>query len=348
MIHQKFGLWVLCLFFLAGPALVSAQSAQVPSVNIGTTAADDTLTSRCRTPFPSVNLRIGMRGSAVVDLQNFLKERGYTMYATGYFGPITWRAVARFQAASGVPPTGYVGPLTRAAASRICGGTTPSISFTAAPTSGPAPLGVSFAGNGVSGGSQYIIDYGDGANSGPLAAIDVCMHLVDGSGGCPRVKASHTYAAPGTYQAMLQKYIACMWSNPRCLIATVPIGIVTITVTPGFSTGTTSPAIRSITPALGPVGTTVILMGDHFTPTGNIVHFGNGAIGGVSASVVQGVYLLTFAVPASVGPYCPPGTMCAMYLQSIQPGIYDVSVENANGRSEAVAFTVTSGNAASQ
>ena len=102
--------------------------------------------------------------------------------------------------------------------------------LTADPSSGPAPLAVSFTGTGVKGGTQYIIDYGDGQNSGPLAALDVCMHLSDGSGGCPKAQASHTYAAAGMYTATLQSYISCMWSNPRCMIATMPLASATITI----------------------------------------------------------------------------------------------------------------------
>ena len=106
----------------------------------------------------------------------------------------------------------------------------PSVHLSATPSSGPAPLAVSLVGTGATGGQQYIIDYGDGGNSGPLAAIDVCMHLSDGSGGCPKVQASHTYTYRGTFTAMLEGYISCMWSNPRCMIATIPLATVTVTV----------------------------------------------------------------------------------------------------------------------
>lgn len=63
-----------------------------------------------------INLRFGMRGSEVVELQARLAKEGYFTFGTntGYFGPITLAAVKAYQAAHGVPATGFVGPLTRA------------------------------------------------------------------------------------------------------------------------------------------------------------------------------------------------------------------------------------------
>jgi len=98
--------------------------------------------------------------------------------------------------------------------------------LSASQTFGAAPLMVAFSAGGLSSGSQYIIDFGDGHNSSPLLAP---------------VHTSHTYAMDGTYTATLQSYAACMWSEPRCLMATQLLGSVTITVTgegnDGFSNG---------------------------------------------------------------------------------------------------------------
>jgi len=75
------------------------------------------------------NLRYGMKGKDVKCLQEFLKSQGPEIYpeglVTGYFGPLTLRAVKRFQqkywqeilAPWGLTqnqPTGLVGPTTRA------------------------------------------------------------------------------------------------------------------------------------------------------------------------------------------------------------------------------------------
>ncbi len=69
------------------------------------------------------NLFLGLEGSDVKELQNFLKQKGYYTYRkiTGYFGPATQRAVQRFQAKMGIisygspESTGFgvVGPKTR-------------------------------------------------------------------------------------------------------------------------------------------------------------------------------------------------------------------------------------------
>jgi peptidoglycan hydrolase-like protein with peptidoglycan-binding domain len=185
---------------------------------------------------PAANIRYGSYDvttqNSVTSLQTYLSQQGYfssTNIGTGHFGPLTLRAVMTFQTAHSLPSTGFVGPLTRAVISQNCG-TQISTNFSATPTSGSAPLSVDFAATGLKGGGQYIIDYGDGANSGAISAINVCMGTTSNPAGCPRARATHVYNATGTYIATLQPYIGCMWSNPRCMIATVPLGTVTITV----------------------------------------------------------------------------------------------------------------------
>ena len=68
-------------------------------------------------------LALGDSGEAVRQLQIFLKAQGSSIYPegliTGYFGPLTQKAVQRFQekygiAKAGDPGYGYVGPKTRA------------------------------------------------------------------------------------------------------------------------------------------------------------------------------------------------------------------------------------------
>ena len=75
------------------------------------------LVSRCANgatvaPAP---LSFGMTSSAVTQLQRDLSRLGYMSAVTGYFGPITERAVRQFQVDNGVASTGTYGPLTRAA-----------------------------------------------------------------------------------------------------------------------------------------------------------------------------------------------------------------------------------------
>lgn len=73
---------------------------------------------------PQRDLKLGMRGSEVIWLQNFLiqKRTGTAAAAleaagaTGYFGALTRAALAEYQAKSGISPAaGYFGPITRAA-----------------------------------------------------------------------------------------------------------------------------------------------------------------------------------------------------------------------------------------
>jgi peptidoglycan hydrolase-like protein with peptidoglycan-binding domain len=61
------------------------------------------------------NLRVGARGTSVVELQNELIDEGFLTPGrnTGFFGPATLQAVKDYQKDNSLPPTGYVGPLTR-------------------------------------------------------------------------------------------------------------------------------------------------------------------------------------------------------------------------------------------
>jgi N-acetylmuramoyl-L-alanine amidase len=63
------------------------------------------------------NLTVGSAGYDVVQLQGILSELGYLdipiNVQLGYFGQMTKRALAQYQASLGVPATGYFGPMTR-------------------------------------------------------------------------------------------------------------------------------------------------------------------------------------------------------------------------------------------
>ncbi len=122
------------------------------------------------------------------------------------------------------------------------------------------------------------------------------------------------------------------------------------------TTSTSTVKILSINPTSGPVGTTVSITGTGFTAD-NIVHFGGGAIGNVAVSSstvapcpsaincnANATETLTITIPSSIGPYCAPGTACPMYEMLVTPNTYMISVQNENGTSNAVSFTVTGGN----
>lgn len=196
-------------------------------------------------PSFSTNLHQGLSGDDVTALQSFLATKGYfTLTPTGYFGPITYGAVQRYQRESGISATGYVGVLTRGAISSEC--YTPpanTISLRAlSPSAAPVGATVSITGFGFTSNNTILLD-------GSLVARNV----------------------PITSSIA----VTCT-TDPSCV-----------------------PGIRQT---------------------------------------------LTFVVPSAVGPNCAPGMMCAMYMRLITPGVYTVSVQNSNGTSNTLPFTVTGSN----
>jgi peptidoglycan hydrolase-like protein with peptidoglycan-binding domain len=57
-------------------------------------------------------VRPGNRGERVFAVQYLLQQKGYAVPATGFYGSITTRDVARFQRSRGLNPSGNVGPST--------------------------------------------------------------------------------------------------------------------------------------------------------------------------------------------------------------------------------------------
>ena len=153
-------------------------------------------------------------------LQMFLQSTstpgGNTPYLmsdpTGFFGIQTENAVKQFQADRQLLSSGFVGPLTRAKIKALsCGGAVPA-TFSATPSSGPAPLTVRFAS-----GVGNAIDFGDGTSE----LFYYCLAI-----GCPTqgFNIEHTYSSAGTYTAR-----ALYGQNQT-------VGTTTITVTPGTVT----------------------------------------------------------------------------------------------------------------
>ncbi|MEK7069067.1 MAG: PKD domain-containing protein, partial [Patescibacteria group bacterium] len=151
------------------------------------------------------NLSQGIQGDDVNALQEFLQGEGYfSGSATGYFGPLTAKAVAKWQAAQGVSSIGSFGPMSREHIKRWCDGSGIGQTLQAIPMSGTAPLTVSFEAILVGSGNSYSIDFGDGTSdhvseqcfswmAGEIVTLE-CM--LDPS-------AQHTYTSNGTYTAVL-------------------------------------------------------------------------------------------------------------------------------------------------
>ena len=122
---------------------------------------------------------------------------------------------------------------------------------------------------------------------------------------------------------------------------------------------TTTPSIYALSPASGPVGTTVTIQGSGFSldTVNNISIDGGGGSYSVAAlaavfncpmipanatSTSCGAYtdILTFTMPTAVGPYCPPSvsSVCAMYARAITAGLHTVTV--IRPRARAIASTL--------
>lgn len=157
------------------------------------------------------NLSQGIQGDDVRGLQEFLSSQGYlTAQATGYFGPATASAVAKWQASQGVSSVGALGPISRERIKIWCGEENESLR--ASPQRGQAPLDVTFqyrascAGERMGGltvdGRFHRIDFGDGTS------VPADCHGV----------ITHTYTSDGTYTATYVDPGGCgPNADPRCL-----------------------------------------------------------------------------------------------------------------------------------
>ncbi len=107
----------------------------------------------------------------------------------------------------------------------------------------------------------------------------------------------------------------------------------------GGSSASPSIHLTSLSPESGPVGTTVAFAGSGFDATSQ-VRIGNGAIRPVSVNDAGTV--LTITMPDGVGAYCRTGQACPLWFMLLQPGTYQLYVENDDGaKSAAFDFTLT-------
>lgn len=122
------------------------------------------------------------------------------------------------------------------------------------------------------------------------------------------------------------------------------------TSAPASSTPGTGPAasstgavqLDSVSPSSGAVGSTVVIAGSGFIADDKVLF--NGAVAAADAhpsSSANGRQSLSITVPSSMGADCKPGQACPMYEILVTPRAYSVTVENANGTSNALTFTVT-------
>ena len=274
----------------------------------------------------------GISGDDVKEVQAFLG-----VSQTGYFGPMTAKAVAAFQADEGLSQVGIIGPMTRAAFARRCGWGDHNSTFSASPTSGAAPLTVNFNypadnGNDL---AQYAVSFGDGTSGQMQFIVPPCAPPGPGIMVPPNYcrgsfSTSHTYTANGTYTAQLIKSDpgGCPGniSDPSCLGAPASreiVGTVTISVGGNTSDG---PRLAPQSDTAGVIGAPVSIIGTGFTPGNtNNVYFGDPAVPGGP----------TLAA-ANLAPMSGDGKFQTLFFtipSYIAVGTYPVSVGNANGSS---------------
>lgn len=231
-----------------------------------------------------------------------------------------------------------------------------------APDTGTVGEQVTIAGSGFT--ADNTIHFGSGVimHVAAKSAVYNCpMQPAGASGTCGSAQQTITFTVPSGLDP------ACAFSQPRCMIATRRVTAGRYDVSVQNQNGTsntlsftvtatptpTNPVIYSITPKEGPTGTTVTIDGFGFT-SDNTVHFGDGAITHVTSS--NGIAIactrdpncrpgihqsITFTVPNQLAPNCALGMMCPMYMRLVTPGSYPVTIENTNGTSNKVNFTVT-------
>lgn len=231
-----------------------ASPSQTPVSDITVTA----LPRICKF-LPSYGIAFGARGEEVSSIQEFLRAEGvFSANVTGYFGPATRDALAKWQLQQGLEGVGVVGPMTRESIRARCGYWN---ALSVSPTSGAAPLSVNFTYRPSEENGQYYIEYGDGTGEQMTTRQIYCIKAPCIS----PATATHVYVRAGTYTATVNRYIACLYSNPRCMIAQpAPLATTQITVTGAGANG--APSISSFsgptTLSVGESGTWTIRASD--------------------------------------------------------------------------------------
>ncbi|MFH1201215.1 MAG: IPT/TIG domain-containing protein [bacterium] len=289
--------------------------------------------------FLNQQFQIGSRGVEVIALQQMLTNAGFSIgRIDGIYGSKTDRAFLDYLAQYS---NNYSYPYSNPYSNQ-----NPYPFYNQAPTisgiNGPQTLNVNQIGTWTvtafgsnNGNLTYSIDWGDQ----PLYA-----HGANNSSVLPQQNAmfTHTYTQAGTYRPVF----TVANSSGQSVSASLSV------VVSGPSNYVV-PVIYSISPTYGPPGIQVTISGTGFINnvynngctayycgsgvTTNTVNFGG--------SVIQNVYSysgtsLTFAVPSNLNT-CYAGQYCAQFYAPVNPGIYPISVTNANGISNSVNFTVT-------
>ncbi|MDQ3014321.1 MAG: peptidoglycan-binding protein [bacterium] len=340
----------LGIALVAGLIAPGISSAQSPAATGGTRSnpvstqpgnAPEVSPSRRPCIYIEQNLGYGekdrMTNGSVMNYQVFLKLHGYLFVEpTGYFGPLTLAATKAFQKAFGIPTTGFVGPLTRAQMKKVsCADDMPT------PVS-KINITIPNGGEILKRGSKTVISWiGSEKVDIKLKSYIVCI-TTPCEGAKYTIRNNYSGNSLDWTVGTLVEKIAISEGNYQievCETGTTKCdtsdGAFTIS-----DTAASAPAITSISPASGKVGSKVTINGTGFTST-SAVRFGGGYISRGSVMLTDG--RLEFTLLEGVG-LCNPYTsqICAAMLMQITPNTYVVVVENADGtKSNQMNFKVT-------
>ena len=264
----------------------------------------------------------GTSGDDVTELQAYLG-----VSQTGYFGPMTAKAVAVFQAEESLSQVGFVGPQTRAAFARRCGWGNQN--FSASPTSGQAPLTVTFrtTTSPSTNNGTFTVDFGDGTTgeikSDPNAPMGVCMEGAGGPcNGYNNLIANHTYPSDGTYNAKLmyqEPFVCNAPPGAACMMVMAnPQQVGTVVIRVGAQT--TNVAFSAL-PTSGPAPLTVQFSTSEKSGT---IDFGDGT----SGQVQQGPLGYCDSVNG-----CWGGGYGASHTYTAN-GTYDAKLKRATGQTQ--------------
>ncbi len=132
----------------------------------------------------------------------------------------------------------------------------------------------------------------------------------------------------------------------RALVQQLGCGTVVVPPTQSVSVYSVSPVVT--------VGSTMSVTGFGFTSNNTVLIDGMLAMRGVPVASSIAIacttnptchgginQTLSFTLPSSLSPNCPVGSMCPLYMKVLTPGVHTLSIQNENGISNAVSFTVS-------
>jgi hypothetical protein len=296
---------------------------------------------------------LGARGAAVLSLQQMLLNAGFSPgKIDGIYGRLTDQAYANYRNRN-IQPTPCPAGTTATGMTQsmpphyIC---TPTISSGApviSGVSGPQSLNVNQQGtwsvtaSSSNGGNlSYSVNWGDEVYA---------MPMVNSFGSFPAQQSAtltHTYSQAGTYRAV---FTVTSENTIRCITTPCPsnggTAQTSLSVNVVGNVTFNSPSISSLSPNSGVADSQVTIYGSGFTATGNQIKFGDlGIENNPRYSLNSNGSSITFTVPSSNYMACWDSyPACYMMARDIVPGVYQVSVINENGTSNAINFTVTAG-----